>query len=70
MSKNIKFRVHFTPQQYSMFSNALFACQMFRNYSLRFLKNRYFAKRTWLKSNAIRPNIWRIWLKIQNILLY
>ena len=55
MSKNIKFRVYFTPQQYSMFSNALFACQMFRNYSLQFLKNRYFAKRTWLKSNANTP---------------
>ena len=38
-----------------MLSNALFACQMFRNYSLQFLKNRYFAKRTWLKSNANTP---------------
>ena len=55
MSKNIKLRVYFTPEQYSMFSNALFACQMFRNYSLQFLKNRYFAKRTWLKSNANTP---------------
>ena len=55
MSKNIKFRVYFTQPQYSMFSNALFACQMLRNYSLQFLKNRYFAKRTWLKSNANTP---------------
>ena len=52
MSKNIKLRVYFTPQQYSMFSNALFACQMFRNHCLSFLKNRYFEKRTWLKLNA------------------
>ena len=55
MSKNIKFRVCFTQQQYSMFFNALFACQMFRNYSLQFLKNRYFAKRTWLKNNSNTP---------------
>ena len=55
MSKNIKLRVHFTPEQYSMFSNALFACQMFRNYSLQFLKNRYFEKRIWLKSKSNTP---------------
>jgi len=55
MSKNIKFRVYFTPEQYSIFSNALFACQMFRNHCLNVLKNRSFAKRTWLKSNANTP---------------
>ena len=38
-----------------MFSNALFACQMFRNCSLQFLKNRYFEKRIWLKSNSNTP---------------
>lgn len=55
MSKNIKLRVYFTPEQYSMFSNALFACQMFRNHCLSFLKNRHFEKRIWLKSNANTP---------------
>lgn len=55
MSKNIKLRVYFTPQQYSMFSNALFACQMFRNHCLSFLKNRYFQKKRWLKINAESP---------------
>ena len=55
MSKNIKLRVYFTPPQYSMFSNALFACQMFRNHCLSFLKNRYFQKKNWLKLNAESP---------------
>ena len=55
MSKNIKLRVYFTPEQYSMFSNALFACQMFRNHCLKFLKNRYFQKKHWLKLNAESP---------------
>ena len=55
MSKNIKLRVYLTPQQYSMFSNALFACQMFRNHCLSFLKNCYFQKKRWLKLNAESP---------------
>ena len=55
MSKNIKLRVYFTPQQYSMFSNALFACQMFRNHCLSILKNRYFQKKHWLKLNGQSP---------------
>ena len=55
MSKNIKLRVYPTQPQYSMFSNALFAGQMFRNHCLSFLKNRYFEKKNWLKLNAKIP---------------
>ena len=55
MPKNIKLRVSLTQQQESVHHNTLFACQMFRNYSLQFLKNRYFAKRIWVKSNANTP---------------
>ena len=55
MSKNIKLRVSFTQPQYSMFSNALFAGQMFRNHCLKFLKQRYFQKKNWLKTNTNSP---------------
>lgn len=49
--KNIKLRVEFNEHQHSVFRNALFACQMFRNHSLTYLKQRYFDKRQWTKHN-------------------
>ena len=51
MQGNIKLKLDLTPEQHWMLGNSLFATQMFRNYCIEFLKQRYFQKRAWLRAN-------------------
>ena len=55
MSKNIKIRVDLTCPQTSVFHNALFAGQMFRNHCLHVLQKRYKDKQHWLNQNQHTP---------------